>query len=200
VRNHEGQLADLRGRSKGRWRVILDAGKQCGCCTFLLHARTSGPRPPSSRRLSSVIVVSLKVAALTLTVMLAAGCGAASSAPTTLVSSSPPAGSTGTVVPRGSTSPGVSTSPSSSSARTVTPTPVPTHTHASASHPALPTPSVPTSSAPQPPASCYPTTNSGHCYEPGEYCRNSDHGASGVAGNGEKIICKNNDGWRWEPA
>ena len=45
----------------------------------------------------------------------------------------------------------------------------------------------------------YPLTNSGHCYEPGEYCRKSDHGASGVAGDGKKIICEDNDGWRWEP-
>jgi hypothetical protein len=37
------------------------------------------------------------------------------------------------------------------------------------------------------------------CYEPGEYCRDSDHGASGVAGDGEAIMCENNDGWRWEP-
>jgi hypothetical protein len=49
-------------------------------------------------------------------------------------------------------------------------------------------------------ASCTPLTNGGNCYEPGEFCRDSDHGASGVAGDGEKIVCRNNDGWRWEPA
>jgi hypothetical protein len=48
-------------------------------------------------------------------------------------------------------------------------------------------------------ASCYPLSNGGNCYEPGEYCRKSDHGASGVAGDGKKILCENNDGWRWEP-
>ncbi len=47
-------------------------------------------------------------------------------------------------------------------------------------------------------ASCYPLSNEGTCYEPGEFCRNSDHGASGVAGDGENIICEYN-GWRWEP-
>ena len=26
-----------------------------------------------------------------------------------------------------------------------------------------------------------------------------DHGMTGVAGNGEPIICSNNNGWRWEP-
>jgi hypothetical protein len=67
----------------------------------------------------------------------------------------------------------------------------------------------PASSAPPPstappattaPASCHPLTNGGHCYQPGEDCRNSDHGLSGVAGGGEAITCKDNDGWRWEPA
>jgi hypothetical protein len=47
---------------------------------------------------------------------------------------------------------------------------------------------------------CYPLTNGGNCYEPGEYCRDSDHGVSGVAGDGEAITCLDNDGWRWEPS
>lgn len=69
-----------------------------------------------------------------------------------------------------------------------------------------PSPTQPAASptpAPSPPAtaaSCYPLSNEGTCYEPGEFCRASDHGASGVAGDGEKIICADNDGWRWEPA
>jgi cardiolipin synthase A/B len=49
------------------------------------------------------------------------------------------------------------------------------------------------------PAGCHPTTSSGHCYEPGEDCSNADHGMSGIAGDGEAIICENNNGWRWEP-
>ncbi len=49
------------------------------------------------------------------------------------------------------------------------------------------------------PTSCYPKTSSGNCYEPGEYCSNADHGMSGVAGDGEAIVCENKDGWRWEP-
>ena len=59
-------------------------------------------------------------------------------------------------------------------------------------------------SPPAPPASkapsCHPLTNGGNCYEPGEYCRNSDHGVSGVAGDGKAITCEDNDGWRWEPS
>ena len=50
------------------------------------------------------------------------------------------------------------------------------------------------------PASCHPLTNGGKCYEPGEFCRAADHGASGVAGDSKAITCENNDGWRWEPA
>jgi Ni/Co efflux regulator RcnB len=49
-------------------------------------------------------------------------------------------------------------------------------------------------------AGCSPMTDSGNCYEPGEYCRDDDHGASGVAGDGEAITCEDNDGWRWEPS
>lgn len=56
----------------------------------------------------------------------------------------------------------------------------------------------PTTTAPPQPA-CYPKTDSGNCYEPGEFCRDSDHGAYGVAGDGEKIRCEDNNGWRWEP-
>jgi hypothetical protein len=48
--------------------------------------------------------------------------------------------------------------------------------------------------------SCYPISDEGTCYEPGEYCRDDDHGASGIAGDGEAITCADNDGWRWEPS
>jgi hypothetical protein len=70
--------------------------------------------------------------------------------------------------------------------------------------PAPPTETTPAATAPPPapttPAGCYPLSDEGTCYEPGEYCRDDDHGASGVAGDGEEIICEDNDGWRWEPA
>jgi phosphatidylserine/phosphatidylglycerophosphate/cardiolipin synthase-like enzyme len=49
------------------------------------------------------------------------------------------------------------------------------------------------------PRGCHPRTDSGHCYEPGELCSAADHGLTGVAGDGESIICRDNDGWRWEP-
>jgi hypothetical protein len=66
-----------------------------------------------------------------------------------------------------------------------------------AAAPAQPAP--PPSSAPAQPASCYPISDEGTCYEPGEFCRESDEGMTGVAGDGEKIVCENNDGLRWEP-
>jgi len=46
---------------------------------------------------------------------------------------------------------------------------------------------------------CHPLTNSGRCYVPGEYCRHTDRGVRGIAGDGKRIICRNNDGLRWEP-
>jgi hypothetical protein len=60
----------------------------------------------------------------------------------------------------------------------------------------MPVPVAPVATA----QSCTPLSDEGTCYEPGEYCRNSDHGASGVAGDGESITCTDNDGWRWEPS
>ncbi len=71
------------------------------------------------------------------------------------------------------------------------------------SSPAHPAPPPTTAAPPAPPpttaASCHPLTNSGKCYEPGEFCRNSDHGVTGLAGDGETIKCEDNNGWRWEP-
>jgi hypothetical protein len=60
-------------------------------------------------------------------------------------------------------------------------------------------PPPPQTTAPAAPAHCYPISNEGTCYEPGEFCRKVDHGASGLAGDGKRIVCEDNDGWRWEP-
>jgi hypothetical protein len=49
------------------------------------------------------------------------------------------------------------------------------------------------------PNSCYPSTSSGNCYEPGEFCPTRDAGMSGVAGDGKNIKCQDNNGLRWEP-
>jgi hypothetical protein len=61
------------------------------------------------------------------------------------------------------------------------------------------TPANSKSPAAAPTASCHPTSAKGHCYAPGEFCRKSDLGKSGVAADGAKITCKYHDGrYRWE--
>jgi hypothetical protein len=83
------------------------------------------------------------------------------------------------------------------------PPPPRTHRAQPAASPPAPAPSPSTTApaaAPSTPSGCYPLSDENTCYEPGEYCRDSDHRASGVAGDGESIICEDNDGWRWEPA
>jgi hypothetical protein len=72
-------------------------------------------------------------------------------------------------------------------------------THPAASPSAAPVAAQPVAS-PTTAASCYPLSDEGTCYEPGEYCRDDDHGMSGIAGDSENIVCEDNDGWRWEPA
>lgn len=62
-----------------------------------------------------------------------------------------------------------------------------------------PPPPAPTPPPPAP-SGCYPKTSSGHCYEPGEFCPHADAGMRGIAGDGEAIICEDNNGLRWEPA
>jgi len=60
---------------------------------------------------------------------------------------------------------------------------------------------APSSAAPPPvPAGCHPTTSSGNCYEPGEFCPEADAGMTGVAGDGEAIKCTAGSPGRWEPA
>jgi hypothetical protein len=76
------------------------------------------------------------------------------------------------------------------------PPPPPPPTHAAVPPP---TQAAPPTTQAEAPAGCTPKTDAGNCYKPGEYCRDSDQGDSGVAGDGESIKCEDNDGWRWEP-
>jgi hypothetical protein len=83
-------------------------------------------------------------------------------------------------------------------------TTTPTQTTSAPTTPAktTPTATVPTATATTPaatPVGCTPISDEGTCYEPGEYCRATDHGAIGIAGDGKTIECEDNDGWRWEP-
>lgn len=129
-------------------------------------------------------------------------------------------GATGTTAPADSVSSGgasaaaaVSATPRPASglpsAPKVSPVAVPvrtTHqvaTQVQQTHAPAPAP-APTTQAPQPvqttvqPQSCYPLTDGGKCYTPGEYCRDDDHGTSGIDADGDPIECVDNDGWRWE--
>jgi hypothetical protein len=136
-------------------------------------------------------------------------------------SSSTPAPTASTLTPRVSVAEGRSTAnktPAQTATTTAAPS-TPARTTPASSPPAPSTPvqttvaaqpvtsAAParTTAAPAPPpsshapASCYPLSDEGTCYEPGEYCRDSDHGVSGVAGDGQTITCEDKDGWRWEP-
>lgn len=96
---------------------------------------------------------------------------------------------------------GSTVSPVTSPPATSSPATHPAVTAPPATHPAATTPPATEPVTTSPPASgCHPLTNGGKCYEPGEFCRNTDHGVSGVAGDGEHITCRDNNGWRWEPS
>lgn len=64
---------------------------------------------------------------------------------------------------------------------------------------APPAPAPVHTTPPAPATGCHPTSSSGKCYEPGEFCSIAEHGESGVAGDGKSIICKlDGSYWRWE--
>jgi hypothetical protein len=104
-----------------------------------------------------------------------------------------------------SRTPATSAPPKTTAAAPVHTVAAPVHTSAAPVY--KPPAPAPTTKAPQPPApapttapaeSCHPLTDSGKCYEPGEYCRDDDHGVSGIDADGDAIQCEDNDGWRWE--
>ncbi|WP_077798645.1 hypothetical protein [Streptomyces sp. JHA26] len=45
---------------------------------------------------------------------------------------------------------------------------------------------------------CSITSNAGNCYRAGQYCRNSDHGATTTTAGGTRITCRySSNAWRW---
>ncbi|MBL3669688.1 hypothetical protein JL475_27630 [Streptomyces sp. M2CJ-2] len=45
---------------------------------------------------------------------------------------------------------------------------------------------------------CSITSNAGNCYQAGQYCRNSDHGATTTTAGGTRITCRySSNAWRW---
>jgi hypothetical protein len=84
-----------------------------------------------------------------------------------------------------------------------TPSPTPKarkHHHHHHRPAAAPSPTVAATQPAAAPTACYPISDEGTCYEPGEYCRYDDESMTGLAGDGETITCEDNDGWRWEPS
>ncbi|BCL26069.1 hypothetical protein ACFFS2_16060 [Streptomyces aurantiacus] len=47
-------------------------------------------------------------------------------------------------------------------------------------------------------STCSIVSNSGNCYQAGQFCRNSDHGASTTTAGGARITCTYSaNAWRW---
>lgn len=88
------------------------------------------------------------------------------------------------------------TTTSSSSTTTTTSPPTTATTTTTTLPPTTTTTAPPPTTAPPAaaPTGCTPLSDEGTCYEPGEYCRDDDHGVTGTAGDGETITCENNDG------
>src|SRR5207249_490619 len=86
-------------------------------------------------------------------------------------------------------------SPSPTTSATPSPSPAPTPTEAPVAPPQAPAqgPAAPPP-APAAAAGCYPLSNSGTCYQPGQFCRASDHGRTGRTADGRAIVCTNNNG------
>lgn len=139
----------------------------------------------------------------------ASGCGKSaatgSSPPTATTTTASPARSVEAIItvpkPTARVQPKAAVKPKMTVKPKVTVKPTVTVTVTAKAKPRTTTPAPPSApSASAAPAGCHPLSNEGTCYRPGEYCRDSDHGVHGVAGNGEAIVCEDNDGWRWEPA
>ena len=135
-------------------------------------------------------------------------------APPSSTAPTPTAVPTPTVAPPPTVAPTATPAPTPAPTLTPATTPRPTSapTPRPVTHKATPVPTprstpkptvAPRPPTPKPASTCTPLSNSGTCYEAGEFCRNSDIGRRGVAGNGEAIICEEKAGTsrgRWYPA
>jgi hypothetical protein len=191
------EIAPQRQRDDGRQRVGLRLSFGVGPLRISVpltrrkRRRCPVPRTTRSRRQPSPsgrTKVKAWAWAIRITALIAIAAASCGSTPSQSPGPSQPA----SVVSSRSPSPGASTPTPAA-----TPTPAPTRTRSATAAPTH-SASLTTQAAAPPPASCYPLTDGGHCYEPGEFCRHSDEGTTGVAGDGEKIKCEDNGGWRWE--
>lgn len=46
---------------------------------------------------------------------------------------------------------------------------------------------------------CAPLSNGGHCYRLREFCAKRYRGTNGVSADGQRMTCRDVNGWRWEP-
>jgi hypothetical protein len=187
------KMSEIVGRAVGL--MLITGCLITGCGTGTPTDSTSPATTAATTRTASPVGSAIATTAVTRRTASAVGSATATTAATTRTASAV-GSATGGVA---NTQPPLQKTQPTKTRTAVTPSKAP-------APPAPPTPARTTPAAPPtPPAStagpsCYPLTNGGKCYEPGEYCRNSDHGMSGVAGDGEAIVCKDNNGWRWEPA
>jgi hypothetical protein len=191
--------ADGRWRWDGsRWVAV----QQAQTATPVTSAKA---RMPHQRRSFWIVLGVTAVLLVGMGVCTAAVANSPSPQPgakAALVTATPTAASTPDPTPTASPSATPAPTPTPTAAPTAAPTQAPPVAAARppTAAPAPPPPTAVPAPPPGTPAGCYPLSNSGTCYEPGEFCRTSDHGRTGRAGNGEAIICENNNGWRWEPA
>lgn len=153
------------------------------------YGRTAQPpRQPWSRRKRGLIVAASLVGGLFVLLLVI---GALAGPPTPS-----PASHHGPVVPVVAGSSPASTPSPAAETSSPAPSPSPVVT----TQPAPATTTTTAAPPPPPPASCYPLTSTGRCYEPGEYCPTADAGMTGLAGDGETIVCILESGrYHWHP-
>lgn len=156
---------------------------------------------PASRQRKILSVSGVSAGLLALIIIGAAAAPSSTPSQQTGATTPTPAATQAVPVATQTTSP--TPSPATTTAaptRTVTTTRA-APTHRAPTTQAAPTHTVATTQAPPPPPTsatgCYPKTSSGNCYRAGEFCPARDHYATGVAGNGESIVCEDDNGWRW---
>ncbi|MFD7730429.1 hypothetical protein ACFV6F_08595 [Kitasatospora phosalacinea] len=152
--------------------------------------------------------------------LLAAALFATACEPTDPVAPATPAAAHSSSAPAPSPTPTPTPSPTPTPTPTPSPTPTPTPEPTVAATTAPPKPATatkaaatptaarttskppapkptPTPTHTQPAAGCHPLSNAGNCYKAGQFCRDSDHGASGTDASGRVIVCVDKNGWRW---
>ncbi|WP_107436436.1 hypothetical protein, partial [Streptomyces avermitilis] len=109
--------------------------------------------------------------------------------------------------PRRCAKPAPTVTVTATATETAKPEPVPTVTKTKTKTVKTPGPTAPSPKPPRPRGSgtshsntstCSIVSNSGNCYQAGQFCRNSDHGALTTTASGARIKCSySSNAWRW---